>query len=443
LYSIQPNDFVTTSELQQEQTEVERVPEVGYYRIGDGIGRGRGGGGLTLFSENRVGGLRFQGSSSPLRAGVDQRGGQGFRPVENEDRRALPGLPSFGQTGTPTDVTYRGDFRQEVNFPFNFGQFRFVPYVVGRYTVYTESPEDSNNDRLFAGAGVRLTTAFWKVDDFAKSELFDIHRLRHVVEPEVNLFTSAQTSERDRLFWYDEQIDEINDVSAVQVALRQRWQTKRGGAGRWRSVDVLTLNVEANFFNNAPPDEELAPVAFRGLYFASLPEASVPRNSINSDLTWRVSDTTAVLLDAQYNLDEENLSTASAGLAVSRDERLGYFLGVRYIDSGPYVLSGTDETFGGRFAFDEDLHSVVFTGAANYQLTQKYTLAGRFSYDFGERERVLNYFTVIREFDRWYASLTFRVDYIGEESGIFFNVWPAGLGQAAQAGQQLERVFRQ
>ena len=68
--------------------------------------------------------------------------GQGFRPVVNEDRRALPGLPTFGQTGTPTDVTWRGDFRQEVNFPFSFGQFRFVPYVLGRYTVYSESTEE-------------------------------------------------------------------------------------------------------------------------------------------------------------------------------------------------------------------------------------------------------------------------------------------------------------
>jgi hypothetical protein len=437
LYSIQPNDFVTTSDLQQEQTEIERVPEIGYYRIGDNLGPSRGEEGLTFFSENRVGALRFQGSSSPLRAADGERGGQGFRPVADEERRALPGLPSFGQTGTPTDVTYRGDFRQEVDFPFTMGQFRFVPYVMGRYTVYSESPDGSNNDRLLGAAGMRLTTAFWKVDDHAHSRLLDIHRLRHVIEPEVNAFTSAQTIGREHLFWYDEGIDAVNDISAVQIALRQRWQTKRGGAGRWRSVDVFAINVEANFFNNAPPDDELAPVQFRGLYFASNPEASIPRNSINADAAWRVSDTTAVLLDAQYNMDEGNLATASAGLAVSRDQRLGYFVGVRYIDSGPYALTGPG------FAFEQDLHSVVFTGAANYQITPKYTLAGRFSYDFGERERVLSYLSIIREFDRWYTSLSFRVDYIGDDSGVFFNIWPAGLGRAAQAGEQLERVFRQ
>jgi lipopolysaccharide assembly outer membrane protein LptD (OstA) len=437
LFSIQPNDFVTTSQLQQEQTEVERVPEIGYHRIGETTGRGRGDEGLTWFSDNVVTALRFQNSSAPLQAPAGEDDGQGFRVRGPIDKRAVPGLASFGQTGTPTDVTYRGDFRQEVDFPFTMGQFRFVPYVVGRYTVYTQSPDESNNDRLFAGAGMRMTTAFWKVDDSAHSDLLDIHRLRHVIEPEVNLFTSAQTLDRSHLFWYDEQIDEITDITAVQIALRQRWQTKRGGAGRWRSVDVFTLNVEANFFNNPPPDDELAPVQFRGLYFSSMPEASVPRNSINADAFWRISDTTAVLLDAQYNMDDGNLATASAGLAVSRDERLGYFLGVRYIDSGPFV-----EFPNSALAFDEELHSVVVTGAANYKLTPNYTLAGHVSYDFGERERVLNYLSVIREFDRWYMSFTVRVDYIGEDSGVFFNIWPTGLGKAAKAGEQLEQVFR-
>ena len=438
LYSLQPNDFVTTSELQQEQTEIERVPEVGYFRIGDDILRRRGDDGFTFFSENRVSALRFQGSGAPLGATAGDAGGQGFRVGGPQDDRALPGLPSFGQTGTPTDVTWRGDFRQEVDFPVTVGQFRFVPYVVGRYTFYTESPDNSNNERLFGGAGMRVTTAFWKVDDSAHSKLLDIHRLRHVIEPQLNVFTSAQTLDRNSLFWYDEGIDQINDVSAVQVALRQRWQTKRGGPGRWRSVDFFTLNAEANFFTNAPDDDELAPVAFRGLYFPSVPEASVPRNSVNADAIWRVSDTTAILADAQYNIDEESLATASAGLAVSRDPRLGYFVGVRYIDSGPFI-----QPSGPNPAFEDDLHSIVVSAAATYQITNKYTLHGRFSYDFGERERVFNQFTLIREFDRWFASISYRVDYLSEESGVFFNVWPAGFGEIAATSERFDRFTRQ
>jgi hypothetical protein len=105
------------------------------------------------------------------------------------------------------------------------------------------------------------------------------------------------------------------------VALHQRWQTKRGGAARFRGVDFFTLNVEGNFFFNQPSDTILTPTGFRGLYFTSLPETSVPRNSINADALWRVSDTTALLADTQYNLDENQLATSSIGLAVQREPR--------------------------------------------------------------------------------------------------------------------------
>jgi lipopolysaccharide assembly outer membrane protein LptD (OstA) len=429
LYSIQPNDFVTTANLQQEQSEIERVPEFSYHRIGESIGES----GLTFFSDNTVGGLRFQNSSSPLSVPDGEKGGQGFRNIDS------PGLPSFGTTGKPTSVTYRGDFRQELDYPFSAGQFRVVPYIMGRYTWYSQSadPNESSDERLFAGAGLRMTTAFWKVDDTAKSELLDIHRLRHVIEPELNLFTSAQSTSRDHLLQYDEPIDEINDITAVQIALHQRWQTKRGGPGRWRSVDFFSLNVEANFFMNKPPDSELAPTAFRGLYFVTEPEASLPRNSINSDAIWRVSDTTAILADAQYNIDNSTLASASLGLAASRDMRLAYFVGLRYIDSGEYAPLSAGGTF-----IPKDLHSVVLTGAVNYEISPKYTVAAKQSFDFGTNQKVLSNYSLIRHFDRWYASVTFRVDYIGDDSGVFFNVWPEGLGSAASSSERLQEVFR-
>ncbi len=432
LYSIQPNDFVTSSDFYQEQAEIERVPEIGYRRIGDRVFTGDDpGSGLTFFSQNTFTGLRFQNSSAPYFAAAGEKGGLGFRAVDSA------GLPSFGQTGKPTSTTWRTDFRQELDWPFALGQFRFVPYIVGRYTTYSQSPEDSSTDRLFAAMGVRITTAFWKVDDTVQSDFWDLHRLRHVIEPEVNLFTSTQSTNRDHLFQYEEDVDQINDITAVQFALHQRWQTKRGGPGRWRSVDYLTLNVEANFFMNKPPDNELAPVSFRGLYFPSRPEESLPRNSVNGDFTWRISDTSAILGDAQFNLDDSNLTTASIGLAVSRDVRLAYFVGVRYIDSGQYLRPNA----GGSIT-PEDLHSVVLTASVNYQLTPKYSFAASQSFDFGQNQRVQSRFSLIRHFDRWYASVSVRVDYLANESGFFINFWPEGIGAAGADSERLQQVFQ-
>jgi lipopolysaccharide assembly outer membrane protein LptD (OstA) len=390
LVSKQFNNFVTAFNNEQEQAEVERLPEFGYHRLGDGIL----GDSLTFFSQNTFGGLDFRRSRYSLEE-------QGFFGSQS------PGLPSFGTTGQPGFVVFRGDFRQELDYPFSAGRFRVVPYVVGRYSVYSNSPESEAKNRVFAAAGVRVTTAFWKVDDTVQNDLLDLHRLRHVVEPELNLFTSAENLNRTKVFQFDEPIDQINDITGAQLALHQRWQTKRGDAERWRSVDAFTLNLEGNFFTHKPNDVLMDPTKFRGLFFNSMPEASIPRNSFNTDATWRVSDTTTVLGDAEYNLDKTKLATASIGLAVQRGERLSYFLGQRYI---------------------EPLDSNILTGAISYQLTTKYTAAFRQSFDFGQSHSVDTQFTLIRHFDRFFVEITFRYDEVGSESGFLFNVIPEGLG---------------
>ena len=347
--------------------------------------------------------------------------------VDGVRREAFPGRPSLGRVGVrgqpfppadpadvtadgtplvPDDTNYRTDFRQELDFPFQAGQFKVVPYVVGRLTSYTETPELGAEERWHSAAGVRLNTSFWKVDDSAHSKLFDINRVRHVVEPEVHLYAAAQTVDPDELFIYDEPIDAIYDFQAVQVALRQRWQTKRGGPRRQRSVDFFTLNIEGNFFGNQPPDVELEPLGFRGAFFPSLPEASIPRNSVNVEAQWRVSDTFVILSDVQQNLDEGQLATASLGVAVSRDPRVSYFVGTRYI---------------------EDLDSVIASFVMEYMLTTKYSIALSQSYDFGDEENVYSSASLRRRFDRFHMLFTLYNDQNEDESGFKFAVYPEGL----------------
>ncbi len=406
LLQLQPNNVVTTADLLQEQFEVERFPEVGYHRIGDSLLDDR----LTFFSDNRVSLLNFNRTGATLRE-------QGFEPAAG----VVPGIPSLGFTGTNDDATLRGDFRQEVNYPVSVGPFRVVPYGIGRYTGYDDSPLAGSKHRLFGGVGTRINTSFWAVDNSVNSRLFDLHRVRHLVEPEVNLFTAGQTVDRRDVFIYDEEVDAINDVSVAQVALNQRWQTKRGGPGRWRSVDFFTLRLEANFFANEPPPEELAPLGFRGLFFPSLPETSVPRDSVNGDFLWRLSDHTAVIGDAQFNLEQDTLATASVGLVTRRDVNLLYFLGLRYI---------------------EELESNIATIFVQYDLSPKYMLVGVQNYDFGQNENVSSALEVRRRFDTF--SVIGRVVYNerDNQSGFSFNIIPNGVGFGLDTNQ-LDQTFNQ
>ena len=386
----QPNQIITDAEYVQEQFEVARLPEIGYHRIGDSLADDS----LTFFSDNSVGAYKFQRSSASLSE-------QGFRDDQT------PGIPAEGQTGTAGSVTYRGDFREEIDYPVNTGHFKLVPYVMARMTNYSASPSEGVQNRLFMGGGFKLNTSFWSVNDAAESELFDVHRVRHVIEPELNIFTSAQTTDRNSVYIYEEQVDGIHDVSAINLALNQRWQTKRGGPGRWRSVDFFTFNVQTNFFFNKPPDHEMEPSAFRGLFFPSLPETSIPRDSVNADASWRVSDDVVILGDVQYNVEEKTLATAAVGLAVRHDERLSYTVGNSYIN---------------------ELDSNITSVGVQYNISKKYELGYYQSFDFGRTENVNFGTTLTRKFDTF--AIVFRVnhDQITGESSAGVSLTPQGIG---------------
>jgi hypothetical protein len=190
LATVQPNDLVTSADLAQEQFEVERLPEFGYRRIGDAFGGDR----FTFYSDNTFGRYKFNPSDADL-------GEQGYR----FSRGVRPGIPSLGLVGVTgldgppvvdEDWTFRGDFRQEVDYPVAVGQFRVLPYVMGRYTGYSDSPDGHNVNRGLVGTGVRVNTQFWQVNNNAKSELFDINRTGTLSSPRSTPSPAPPTSTR-------------------------------------------------------------------------------------------------------------------------------------------------------------------------------------------------------------------------------------------------------
>lgn len=451
LVQFQPNGLPTTADQLQEVTPlvdpalgvqgqrpvvVEKLPEIGYRIVGDNLGTGW----LTLFSDNTLAGMRFN-ETRPTLADMGFRNQRFVRKPDGSfavdpdtGRRlrtpaVLPGYPASAYTGVSEAWVARGDFRQQIDFPLNTGLIRTVPYVVARYTGYSDSPDDAVQNRFLAGAGVRMSTTFWRVDDDVDWRILDVRRMRHVVEPELNLFTSIATEDRGEVFVYEEQVDGVSDISAVQLALLQRWQTKRGGAGRLRSVDVFTLNLRGTLFANAP-DEPLiadrdgglyAPVGFRGLFFPSLPEASTPRNTLSADGAWRISDTTALLSDVAYNFDEGTLATASLGMAAERGDRLKYYLGTRYVG---------------------EVNSTLLSFVGSYQLSPKYLVALSQSVELADVSQNTTTLTLVRRFDRFRLTLTAYTDQVDNDSGFSFSLIPEGLGDPLGLNAAVSSFFR-
>ena len=380
--------FITNADRQQEQFDVARLPEITYQRIGDSFADDN----LTFYSNNSAAALQFDQSHFSL---LDQ----GY------PSWLSPGLPSDGLTGLTNDFVYRGDTRQEVDWPFSVGQFKLVPYVMGRVTAYNTSLDGDGQTRLYEGAGLRMTTSFWHVDDSIDSDLLDLHRIRHIVQPEINLFTSGTTVDQNKLYDFDPDVDAITDITAATIALHQHWETMRGGPGRWQSVDILDVNLEGDFYPHQPPPSLLNPVSFRGLFFPSEPEASVPRQALNADLTWHIADDTAFLSDIQWNLDTHETAIAEAGLAISRGSRLSYYIGDAYIQA---------------------LESQVFTFNANYNLTAKYALSLDEALNFGPGRAAVTYLSLTRRFDVFAFSVSVYHDGINNISGFNVNFFPSG-----------------
>jgi lipopolysaccharide assembly outer membrane protein LptD (OstA) len=399
LGEISTTPFVTTADQMQEQFDVERLPEVTYHRIGDSFDDDQ----LTFYSDTSLDALRMAKSHASL-------ADQGFQPGLS------PGLPDAGTTGLVDGINYRADSREEVDDPINLGPLRAMPYVVGRYTGYSDSPTDSEPQRVLGAAGIRFVTDFWKVDPTVESDLLDLHELRHIIEPEVDLYTSAENVSPDDVTIYEQNVDELPAISAASFDLRQEWQTQRGGPGHWQSVDAFTLDLQADFFSHKPPNSALTPDNFRTLYFASDPEASIPRDGFVANAGWRISDTTAILSDADWNYDRSELATAAVGFAVQRDPRVSYYLGVRYVDP---------------------LNSNIGSALISYQLTEQYSVALNQNYDFDQSRNVSSAVTIIRHLDRLIASLSIYTNSINGQSGFEFNIIPEGLDQKGQSASQV------
>ena len=384
----------------------QRLPEVGYSVAGQSFLDDQ----LTFSSANTLSGLVLNESRGGLVEDL------GFQDVSRNSRdESFPGIPSAGYTGVSEgDYIGRADLRQEIAWPTMLGEVRVTPFIVGRYTGYTDSPGGDSQNRFLAGAGVRASTTIWKIDDSVRSSLFDLTRLRHIITPEATAFVAAQSVDRNDVFIIDETTDSVNDISAINLVLRQTWQTKRGQIGRQRSVDFLTLNVGYTFFGNEPDEisttnsrgEFISPRSFRGLFFESMPESSVPRSNIYADSIWRATDSTAVLSDISFNTDAGSLATGSVGVAVEREPRVSYYAGIRYIG---------------------DINSTILSFSVDYEISRKYSAQFNQSFDLAEGGSRDTSVAVYRKFEQFVGFVSFFFDQIEGTSGVRVGLSPGGV----------------
>ena len=267
---------------------------------------------------------------------------------------------------------------------------------------------------MFGSLGVRAGTQFWRLFEDISSDLLDVHGVRHIIRPEMTAWVSGTNTDSIELHPFDAGIENIDDFYGTSLALRQRWQTKRGGPGRWQVVDWITFDVEFNFFGNEP-DNGL-PI---GRFYDSRPENSVARSHIRTDFMYRISDTTTILSDSNFDLNDGNMDLFDLSYAVERTPRLSYFVGYRRIG---------------------DTDSNLLGAGANYIINEKHRLAVRTYYDCERSETEQFDITLVRKFPRWYAALTFAMEQINDNISVGLSLWPEGAPQAAIGNRRFTRL---
>lgn len=391
--------------LQSTGRFVERYLEATHRVIGGDLFDDR----VTWFSQTSVSQLR-------IRGGDDAPEDRGFNDAQSQQFFGVNADVSFRdrltQQGVPTDRTLRFDSRQELALPMTSGPIDVTPYVVGRVTAYDDDFSEFNggNDdrvRLWGEAGLRVGTQLSKADAEAQSALLDLDGLRHIVEPSATFFVNGSTLDPDDLPVYDRDVESLAEGSGVKLGLTNTWQTRRGGQGRQRTVDWVTLQTDLVLrSDDADVDADIA------RFYDYRPEYSVGGDHLYTELLWMVTDTLGLAGQLTHSFESDRVAQWRLGATLEHTRRLNSFLSYEEID-----------------VLDSELLTYGFT----YRLTTKYRVGFQQTLDFSENDSRQIDLLIDRQLPRWTLRIKVGFDEIDDEQTVGFTLIPDGRSSRRSA----------
>lgn len=404
------NDFTPQlTELQTPGHQVEKTPELGYYRIGTSFWRDR----LTWYSENRFSRVRADfGEDAPIDRGFTAPASQELFGLDRETtfREAADDV------GFPDDARLRFDTRQEIAAPLRAGPLDITPFAAGRFTVYDDDFEEfepaggeTDQHRFMGSVGTRVGTQMHRTYN-ARSDLLNVNDLRHVFEPAVDVFYVGNTLRSEKLPTFDPDIEDLSRGAGTRLGLTNTLQTRRGGEDRWRSVDWITLQTDL-VLRSSDADVD-APIP---RFYSYRPEFSRGGDHAYGQLRWMLTDVVGATGEAAYNLESDEVAQWRAGARFDHSARLR-----------SYVNYGEIEVF----------ESQLLTYGFDYQATPLYRARFRHRLDFGENEARQIHVTLDRRLPQATLRMFVTHDQLDDEQTVGVVLVPHGarLGHAISPG---------
>ncbi len=332
--------------------------------------------------------------------------------------------------------------RTELDMPFWADPFKVVPYVAGTFgyddrSGFTKSLVDrtfptgtfGETEVWYGEVGVRLfPKPWWKIYPDVKSRTWDLNQLRHIIRPQL---TAAAFKESDKV---------VKQRDTVNFGISQRLQTKRGPAGQQRIVDWMRLDMDVTFVDDpenvsttlgpdrfiwGQPVVPLSIISAPEIYNGDLRENGMfhrfedfgpRRNYFGANYFWRLSDTTMILSDMNFDINSRVLQQFNIGFVRHSWPNLTYYIGSRYLR---------------RIAILDEKGSNAFTFAATYVIDPRYTVVFSQQFDFDYGANIRSDISLIRKYHRVYCSFTYSADESLDRKGIMFSIWPQGIPELA------------
>jgi hypothetical protein len=401
------NNFVANQYLLESQGySVSKTPEAYYARQADDVLTEMPGL-LTYSSEYRLSRMALaldevqaknRGFTSPT---TSQRA---FGVLPNESISDRLRLRGYGE-----DAVFRADTRHELVADLAAGPVNINPFVVGRVTAYDTSfdqfsPNEDDSLRGYAAAGVRASTQINRVYDDVSSRLFDVNRVRHIIEPNVTVWTSGTNVSAPDLPVYDDTIENITDGVITKFGVMQTFQTQRGGPGRWHSSDFFTLRTDVVL--SSADTTRRSPI---GRWIDYRPEYSNAGKYLVNEGTWRVTDATSLIGNGTYDFDANQFAASAIGVLVQHTPEFQTSAELRNLRAQESTLTLL---------------------SAQYQLTNKYAVSASADYDVERGDFQSTGFEIRRRFSSVILGVGVSYNNITSQSSFGFVLQPYGAGSA-------------
>lgn len=399
------NDFTANEWLLESQGyAVNKLPEVKYTRLADDLLPGAPGM-LTYFSEYRASriALAFDEIAMQDRGFVNSFQSQR---VFGIDPSQSPG-DLLRSAGLDENAVTRLDTRHEFVSTFDVDNLRLVPFVVGRLTLYdnefrgySATPDGNDELRTWASAGVRASTTIERIHDAVDSRFLDIHRLRHIIQPNVTVWAAGTNVEGSDLPVYDSDVEALSDGAAIRLGLSQTLLTKRGSVAQWHDTTLLQLNTDFVFST-----DDTDPTTPIGRFFDARPERSALGDYFVGDVAYRLTDATSLTGSMIFDFDTNQPDVTTAGILFQHEPGFSALAETRFLN-----------------AQDSSILALV----GSFEVSDKYSVVVSPNYSMNEGEFQSVYARVNRRFASLLAALSINYNSISGETSFGFVIQPYG-----------------